>query len=258
MGNIHFIPDRNRIDESVALAEKYNACFEYNDFSKPDVYTDEAKCDELVKFYKSLDRDRKKDTLHGAFLDVTVYSTDEQIRQISMLRVKKSLDIARELGIRGVVFHTNFIPNFRLGYYRDFWLEQNVDFFTKMCTEYSDLEIFIENMFDEDYDMILNLASQMNNVGNFGICLDYAHASSFGNNAKEWFINLFPYITHIHINDNDLYDDLHLQIGKGKIDWKEFFRIKSELKYDSSILIEVKEIEEQEASIKYLMDNGLI
>ena len=204
MGNIHFIPDRNRIDESVALAEKYNACFEYNDFSKPDVYTDEAKCDELVKFYKSLDRDRKKDTLHGAFLDVTVHSTDEQIRQISMLRVKKSLDIARELGIRGVVFHTNFIPNFRLGYYRDFWLEQNVDFFTKMCTEYSDLEIFIENMFDEDYDMILNLASQMNNVGNFGICLDYAHASSFGNNAKEWFINLFPYITHIHINDNDL------------------------------------------------------
>lgn len=258
MGRIHFIPDRDRIEESVAHAERYNACFEYNDFMEPNVYLDKEKAREIIDFYKQIDRDRTNDTLHGAFYDVTVHSTDEDIRKISKTRIYQSLDIARELGVKGVIFHTNFIPNFRLDYYRECWLKRNVDFYTKACMEYKDLEIYVENMFDEDYDMLLMLAKQMKEIPNFGVCLDYAHAASFGENPVKWLEELMPYIKHMHINDNDLRDDLHLAIGNGQIDWSEFFSTVKRLNYDSSMLIEVKELENQETSIRYLKDNNLI
>ena len=73
MGNIYFIPDANNIEKSLELSRKYNGYFEYNDFMIPSVLDDEKRIAELIAFYKGLDRDRSQDTLHGAFLDVTVH-----------------------------------------------------------------------------------------------------------------------------------------------------------------------------------------
>ena len=67
MGDIYLIPDRNRMGESLELAKRYNACFEYNDFFNPSVLEDATLIEELITFYKGLERDRSKDTLHGAF-----------------------------------------------------------------------------------------------------------------------------------------------------------------------------------------------
>ena len=40
---ISVIPEYNRLDESVAVAEKYNAHFEYNDFFLPALLDDEEE-----------------------------------------------------------------------------------------------------------------------------------------------------------------------------------------------------------------------
>jgi hypothetical protein len=113
MHRIYIIPDRTNISESLRLAETYNACFEYQDFFLPHVLDDEQTKNEWISFYRALPRDRSQDMLHGAFLDVTVHSADKYIRMVSEHRIRQSLDIARALQIRGAVFHTNTIPNFK-------------------------------------------------------------------------------------------------------------------------------------------------
>ena len=100
MEQLHIIPDRSRIGETLELAEDYHAAFEYNDFFNPAVLDDKRKVDELISFYVKQPHDRSRDTMHGAFLDITIHSEDSLIRQASERRIRQSMEIARELGVR--------------------------------------------------------------------------------------------------------------------------------------------------------------
>ena len=251
MKSVYIIPRRDSIEESLRLSKEYNACFEYNDFFIPAILDDEEKKRELIEFYKSLPRDRSNDTLHGAFLDVTLHSSDAKIREVSELRVRQSMDIAKELGIRGVVFHTNMIANFKEAVYMKNWVTANAAFYRKILTEYPGIYVFVENMFDFDPDMLLELAQELRDEPYFGVCLDYAHATISKVSAEKWLEVLKPYIKHMHINDNDLKDDQHKALGQGKIDYKEYTRLMKEYEMECSVLIEVSKLEDQIASLEY-------
>ena len=106
------IPDSSNIRRSLDLAEKYGAVFEYNDFMLPGYLDDRAECRRKLIFYKSLGRDCSNDTLHGAFIDISVHSEDSLIRKVSRFRVRQSLEIAQEMGVRGVIFHTGLLASF--------------------------------------------------------------------------------------------------------------------------------------------------
>ena len=257
MRKISIIPRRDNIEESLRLSKKYNANFEYNDFFLPSVLDDEEKRKELIAFYKGLDRDRSEDTMHGAFLDVILHSSDSKIREISQLRIRQSMEIAKELGIRGVVFHTNMIANFKDAIYMKNWVDTNAAFYKKILAEYPGIYVFVENMFDFDPDMLLALAKEMEKEPYFGICLDYAHATISKVKAVEWFEVLKRYIKHMHINDNDLKDDLHMAMGTGEIDYKEFGELLRESGIDPSILVEVSKLEDQKASLTFMEEEGI-
>ena len=257
MKSVYIIPKRDSIEESMRLSKEYNACFEYNDFFLPFVLDDEEKKKELIDFYKGLPRDRSNDTLHGAFLDVTLHSSDARIREVSELRVRQSMDIAKELGVRGVIFHTNMIANFKDAAYMDNWVKTNTSFYKKLLAEYPGIYVFVENMFDFDPDMLVALAQELKEEPYFGVCLDYAHATISKVPAKEWFAVLKPYIKHMHINDNDLKDDQHKALGQGKIDYKEFTKLMIENEMECSVLVEVSKLEDQMASLECMKRVGI-
>lgn len=257
MRDIYLIPDMENIEASIALAEKYHARFEYNDFYKPSVLDDEQQMNKIIAFYQALSRDRSEDTLHGAFLDIAVHSEDSLIREASERRVRQCMDIADKLGIRGVIFHTNIISNFCAGEYRRNWIESNERFWRTILSEYPRLSIFIENMFDEEPETLATLAEQMKNEERFGVCLDYAHAQVFGHESEEWVKTLGAYVKHMHINDNDLKSDLHKSVGSGSIDWTHFTDSLEVAKVDSTVLIETKSIEKQRESLEYMEVNKI-
>ena len=122
---LEIIPDRNDIERTLKLAEEYGAVFEYNDFMIPPQTEDADKRRETVAFYRSLGRDLSQDTLHGAFLDITVHSQDPWIRRVSGKRIYQSMETAEELGVRGVVFHTGLLRDYREKSYLENWLETN-------------------------------------------------------------------------------------------------------------------------------------
>lgn len=257
MKSVYIIPKRDRIEESLRLSREYNAYFEYNDFFIPAILDDEEKKKELIEFYKSLPRDRSRDTLHGAFLDVTLHSSDARIREVSEFRVRQCMEIARELGIRGVIFHTNMIANFKEKFYMKNWVNTNAAFYKKMLEEYPGIYIFVENMFDYDPDMLAELAQELKDEAYFGVCLDYAHASISKVPAKDWLEVLKPYIKHMHINDNDLNNDQHRAVGEGDIDYKEYTMLMLENEMETSVLVEVNQIEDQIVSLEYMKNEGI-
>lgn len=258
MSKFLIIPHINELDKSLELAEEYGFGFEYNDFFLPDVMDDAALTDELISRYKAC-RLPEYCTMHGAFFDVLIFSSDRKIRQISEERIYTSLDIARKAGARGVVFHTNHNPALTSEVYVRGWLECNEKFWRKVLPQYPDLEVYMENMFDNTPDMLCGLAQRLSDVPNFGVCFDYAHAVIFGSDIDNWVKNVAPYVKHIHINDNDLHNDLHLAAGDGKIDWERFkFHYENYLSSAKSVLIETSSIENQRRSAEFLTKLGIM
>ena len=257
MENLLIIPDYNNFASFLKLAEQYDACFEYNDFYDTTLLDDEKKCQERIAFYQSAGRNTGRDTIHGAFLDVTVHSDDSLIREISERRVRQSMEVAKAMGVRGVIFHTGTIPNFRESFYEDHWVERNRQFFTEICGEYGGIEVYMENMFDIQPVLLARLGEAMQEVNNFGVCLDYAHATIFGGEPSEWLTSLAPYIRHIHINDNDGVHDLHDAVGDGIIDWQRFDRKVRKTGLSPTVLIETRSLDKQKKSLEFMKEHSI-
>ena len=258
---VYIIPDINRIKESMELGLEYGAGFEYNDFFSPKVLRDERETDKLITFYKGLSRDLSGDTMHGAFFDVLLHSDDEDIKRISQKRVIDSMEIAKNLGLRGVVFHTNITPNFTEDFYVKNWAQTTFDFWMETLYKYPNQQVYIENMFDMSPDAMLLLAEKMDSMDEslqkqFGFCLDYAHMNVFAQNEDKWFL-LAPHILHMHINDNDLKKDCHDAVGSGLIDWQLFTKRMEENEINATVLVETRDIEKQRDSLKYMKKNGV-
>ena len=257
MGKLYLVPDRTDLERVCSLAEEYGCAFEYNEFYMPKTMDDSKLQEEIITGYEKYKKDFSVDTMHGAFLDVTIHSDDPLIRDVSMRRVRQSMETAKRMGLRGAVFHTGRLAGFRAPDYLRNWCDRNVKIFTEIAQQYPEQQIFIENMFDEAPDIMAGMAEKMQDVENFGICLDYAHAMLSGLSGQEWIRTLAPYIRHIHINDNDLENDLHLAVGAGKLNWQEFDRLIRQYQINASVLVEVSGYQAQKESLEYMKRHGI-
>lgn len=257
MSIIEIIPKKDEIGKSLELAAKYNASFEYNDFFVPDVLDQPSQVDALISFYLKQPHDRSNDTLHGAFLDIVIHSSDAKIREISDQRMRQSMDIAKALGIRGVVFHTNYIANFYDKVYRQNWLDKNAAYFAALAADYPNIQIYMENMFDLEPDLFAAFGEATKNIPTLHLCLDIAHAHLSNSSLEDWMSQAHPFIRHIHINDNDGHFDLHQAAGQGSIDWKKFNQLMQQYQIPASLLIENSSIESQQKSLAFLEKNHI-
>ncbi|MCR4648755.1 MAG: sugar phosphate isomerase/epimerase [Lachnospiraceae bacterium] len=251
MNRYLIIPDIDKIDEYLELAKKHNLGFEFNDFFSPTMLSDDEACSERINLYKKFDLPDLL-TSHGDFFDVYVFSNDDEIAEISKKRIYQSMEVAKSIGAGKVVFHTNINSAIAKDVYFERWVESNESCFRDVCSDYPEITVLMENMFDYDSRALYELSKKMEDVENFGICLDYAHAFLSKEKPGEWVLKLKKYIKHVHINDNDGEFDLHLAVGSGKIDWDEFKKYRDEYFPDATILIEVNGIEKIKDSIKYL------
>lgn len=252
------IPSLNEIQKFNSISQSEDLFFEYNDFYIPAILDDPALLESTIESYLKVNRDHSRDTLHGAFFDVNPASDDPAMRKVSDNRIRQSLAVARRIGVRGVVFHTNYITNFLLDSYRKNWVKASCEYYSSLLEEYNDIDIYIENMFDNNADLLNRLAEALKGYKNFGVCLDYAHFRVFGDNPTDSLKLLAPYVKHMHINDNFGISDDHLPLGEGDTDWALF--LSSMEKYglnrsDITILIEHKGLDKLEKSLQFIKSN---
>lgn len=257
MKKLLVIPDFKNIDDSIRLARGYDAGFEYNDFNFAKYLDDEAFCEKTVNEYKSY-KLPDYTTNHGAFIDVLPYSTDKKIKEISIHRINQSIEITRKIGAKSVVFHLNYNPYLNHELYVKIFPKLNIDVWRPIIEENPDINIYIENMFEQDPYIIKKVAKALSEYDNFGLCLDWSHAVLSKTNPQIWAEELKEYVKHIHLNDNDLKVDTHLAWGSGQINRNQFYNCYNRYLSDATILIETVDIPDQRASLRQLEEDGFI
>ena len=246
------IPDFDRLSESLELSDRYGAAFEYNDFFQPEVYCDEKEAEKRIEVYKSLPRDRSKDTLHGAFLDLSIASKDAYIRKYSREKMEQSVKIAVELGVKGVIFHTGLIGGLEVETYIGNWLQEAESVIRCLLAKYPTIEIYMENTFEKSPVNLLKLKERLKDIDRFSLCLDYGHACLTETSEELWVEEMADAIGHIHLNDNDLKSDLHLVPGKGMIDMIHFENLLDTYDIKVPVLLEITGVDEQKQALKYM------
>ena len=255
MKQILIIPDKQEIENSVALAKNYGAGFEYNDFVQSDVLDDEGSLQQIISAYKTTDLPEYC-TLHGAFFDVLPFSVDQRIRQIADLRIRQSVQSAKQMGAKAVVFHTNYNPFLNSKDYLDNWIATNAVYWSNVLEQNQEINIYLENMFDLTPDVLKQLSERLCQYKNFGVCLDYAHAFLSKTAPAEWAKCLGQFVKHVHINDNDGISDLHLAWGDGIIHKEEFYNSYKEYLSGASVVIETSGYENKVKSLQRLEQDG--
>lgn len=257
MKQLLIIPDADNLEDSLNLAEKYSLGFEYNDFTNPSILDNEHKMQQIFDLYASYSCPQYC-TMHGAFFDVIPFSPDERIRQVSIQRIEQSIENARKIGAKAVVFHTNYNPFLNSADYVKKWIEDNTILWSNLLKRHSQVAIYLENMFDSSPYIMEELSKNLCGYENFGVCLDYAHATLSKTLPDEWARALGRFVKHVHINDNDLMCDLHLAWGSGKMDRRAFYHSYEKYMGDATVLIETSSIENIRRSLEVMIKDGFL
>jgi sugar phosphate isomerase/epimerase len=251
MGRFLVVSKLEQLEKHRDISREYDVGFEVNDFFEPDVLDNPQRIAQIVAAYAE-EGLPEGSTMHGAFLDVVVFSQDRFIREIAMKRMRQSVEVAKKIGAQAVVFHTNSNPMLSCREYDDRVVDMTANFLEELLKSQPDIHIYLENMFDHTPDILKRISDRLSGYSNYGVCFDYAHASIYGVAMEQWVETLAEYVRHIHINDNDLQSDLHLAVGDGKLDWKAFETYYQKFFSKCSVLIETNSVENQRRSLEYL------
>lgn len=255
MKQLLMIPNLRELDEATSLAKEYSLGFEFNDFFSPAVLDDRETQQRIIQEYTQFSLPSFR-TIHGAFFDVIPFSPDPKIREISALRIEQSIQAAHEAGAKAVVFHTNYNPQLNTPSYLKGWIRDNITFWSGVLQVHPDVSIYLENMFETTPDLLAELSEALSKYPNYGVCLDYAHASLSPTPPAVWAEKLGRFVRHIHLNDNDLNSDLHLAWGDGIINRSDFYRCYEQWFKGATILIEVSSVEKVRRSLAVLEEDG--
>lgn len=106
-------------------------------------------------------------------------------------------------------------------YYKKNWLDRNTAFWRQVLEKYSST-VLLENVWEADPEMFRNLLDKVASP-RLKFCFDIGHANVYSKvSFEQWISTLCADITHMHLSDNDGAVDQHLEVGKGKIHWRQF------------------------------------
>jgi len=194
-------------------------------------------------------------SMHGAFYDLNLTARDSRIRAACHYRIDQSLEIARQLKIDKVVFHSNYIHS-RARNYKQIWTKKQIDFWqSKIATlEKYGIAIFIENTREEDASYISGILSGLNHPL-VKTCYDTGHSHCFTRSKirpVEWAKHYQEQLGYIHLHSNNGLADQHIPYTEGTEDFTGFFDAVRAINPMPHIIIEVKTKESYERSLEAL------
>jgi sugar phosphate isomerase/epimerase len=255
MNKILIQPTIDTLRDYEDYAGKTGYDFEVIDFAFPNILDSEYIS--VVKRYKAESRFPEKIIgMHGAFLDLYINSPDPAIKKVAQERIVRNLEIAKDLNIQYVAFHTNFLPMIeKESYYRN-WVNAHVDFWKEIVEKFK-ITVLLENMWDKKPDGIAEVIEKVNSPY-LKVLFDTGHANVFSKvPIKNWFEKLGKNIVYIQLNDNMGDGDSELPAGKGSVDWKEFDSLVKQHCDTPLVCLEVKDLNWVKETVEYLKKNSI-
>ena len=208
----------NDIEYDLACAEEFGLGAEVQVFGMPP-YLGKDCTNEIERMAERLEGLAGPVGVHGPFMDLAHFSPDPAIREVCRKRYLEAFDLADALNAEYVIFHTQYNTMLRLPDYPEMFHQQSMEFWPQIVAEAErrGITICMENMFDEDPLPSRRLADEIASR-RFKLCLDIAHAVIYSDiNIANWIDAFQPHLRHVHINDCDGINDLHLALGKGTL-----------------------------------------
>ncbi|RMG67152.1 MAG: sugar phosphate isomerase/epimerase [Nitrospirae bacterium] len=221
--NLHFHIPYGRIDEFIEIINELKVNLE--------IYFSAEELDRLSLKALEASKNRFSYTpslsIHGPFMDLSPGAVDPMVRDVTMLRIKQTLDVAEALGAKTVVLHSGY-EKWKYDHKVDVWLEQSVKTWEPMVefAQMKGIRIGVENIFEDNPE---NLALLLERIDSeyFGLCFDTGHFNLFSTiSLRRWLeITGTERIVELHLHDNDTTRDHHWAPGLGVFPFDELFQI---------------------------------
>ena len=98
-----------------------------------------------------------------------------------------------------------------------------MEFWTEFLREVpADALLCMENVMEDEPGLLLEIIRRVDDP-RLRLCLDVGHANSSASNVpvSEWIACCAPYLSHVHLHNNEGDRDLHAPLGTGTIDMEK-------------------------------------
>ena len=155
--------------------------------------------------------------LHGPFNELTPAAIDPLVLDVTKKRYRQAIAQARTLGIQKVVLHAGFQP---LVYYPEWFLSRSQAFWRALIPEVpAGMTICLENVMEPEPSYLTGIVRAVSDP-RLRICLDLGHANTCVSKvpAADWLSACAPYLSHVHLHNNNGDRDLHAALFDGTLD----------------------------------------
>lgn len=228
----------------VDLFNRLNIGVEIQDFTEPNLSSEERR--KIIDNYKiAFESFEGIKSLHGPFLDLKPSSPDLLIREVSYKRYLDAINIATELDLDYIIFHSQINPYLEEPFISDLNNRQAKDFWAKILGETSfNGAILIENIFEETPKMLKEYI-EIIDFPSIKINLDIGHAKVGKASLEEWIQSLNGSISYMHIHSNNGLYDQHLPLSTDEIKTLYYLLDKYNIQPVLSLEFKVNDIEEE-------------
>jgi len=239
--------------DATEIAKEYGVGLEIDDFCT-------AANMDPEQFFSYDQAVRKKMTyanryvFHAPFNELFPSAIDPKILDIAYQRLEQAYTLAKGYGINRMVVHSGYVPHV---YFKNWFSERSIEFWENfMRNKPEDFHIMIENVLeDEPYTMI----EMIKNLGDKRIraCLDFGHAHCSSDlDMIEWMRQLGPWLSHVHIHNNDRIYDRHWVLGHGDMDLNRILEVIKDCAPEN-LTYTIENLECRD-SMRWLEENGWI
>ena len=137
--------------------------------------------------------------------------------EITEKRYRQAIDRAVSLGCPKLVLHAGFVP---LVYHPEWFVSRSVLVWKRLMREVPEtLTVCLENVMEPDETMLLEILRQVDSP-QLKLCPDLGHANTTASRRPpvQWLRACAPYLSHVHLHNNDGVRDLHAPLDQGAMD----------------------------------------
>ena len=192
--------------------------------------------------------------LHAPFNELCPAAIEPLVRKVSRYRFLQAYEMAQSLGIRRMVVHSGFVP---LTYFPVWFVEQSILFWKDLLKDLpEDCELLLENVMEDEPQMGYDIVRGVDDP-RLRLCLDVGHAHCVSKKVpvREWIRLWAPYLSHMHLHNNDTSWDTHSALDDGTLDMEEVLELLEEVAPQATWTLEALDADR---SCRWLKENGWI
>ena len=176
--------------------------------------------------------------LHGPFNELTPAAIDPLVLDVTKKRYRQAIQKAQALGIKKIVLHAGFQP---LVYYPEWFVERSTAVWRELlCAIPDDMTVCLENVLEPEPQLLTAIMQAVHDP-HLRICLDLGHANTCASeiSPEDWLRACAPYLSHVHLHNNQGGRDLHAALFDGVMDIAGLLSLLEELAPQATCTLEL-------------------